>query len=875
MQKPTKQQLNEIAFEVWQAHMAEIKKNPGLAGIILQRCKQLLRRLVHFYKRLRSQRRRTRRLLQSKLSTSLAGAALILALSSTPTNAAIINVDGTVCTLSDAITAANTDAAAGECVTGAGADTIVLQPGSTHTLLEPLPYVTSQMTIEGNGATIERDSAAAHKFSVFSIDCGDLILNNTTITGGAGGSGGGVSIGCGMPTSLTLNDSIITGNTAYDGGGGVGGYEGTINIHNSTISENVAYCSHSSCGGGGIFMENNGNVVIENSIIVNNSVNSNGGGIFSLNGLLTISNSTISGNTADKGGGVFAYDNLDTTDIINSTITGNTALTGGGVYTYYGTISLANSIVSGNQAPTGREVFVPGEYAISYDSYNLLGFNGDAGVSGFTPGATDIVPGAGVQVSDILDTALADNGGPTLTHAIVSGSPAIDAVPEPSCASATDQRGISRPQGAGCDIGAFELEETADADSDGISDDMDNCPTDYNPDQLDFDGDGIGDVCDNCPNDSENDIDNDSICGDIDNCPNVANSQQSNIDEDGLGDLCDPCPADPNNECDPNGSTAEEIPSEEGGTVETPNGDLTIDVDPGDLSEDTSISVTQTIPQDPNVDLLIGPSPGLGVSVATYILEPDGLLLENSVTITVTADVTHVNQNQRERLSLYQWDETEQSFVPVAGAYCSVVEDPPGTFIKTCTAELDHFSVYAMVAPLDSDNDGIPDLFMNEQDNCPNIPNTDQADLDEDGIGDVCDDCTDTDGDGCGNPGYPANTCDVDNCPDEDSTGFDVDGDGCIDSVSRLTTLVETLVNEGVIDEQMENSLISKITNAWNSADKENICAAVNQLEALINQVNAQRGKKISDAAADQVNTYTQSVIDWYLDQLPEGETCS
>jgi len=129
-----------------------------------------------------------------------------------------------------------------------------------------------------------------------------------------------------------------------------------------------------------------------------------------------------------------------------------------------------------------------------------------------------------------------------------------------------------------------------------------------------------------------------------------------------------------------------------------------------------------------------------------------------------------------------------------------------------------------------------------------------------------CGSFVDSDGDGIPD--------DEDDCPLEDSTGFDVDGDGCIDSISGLTTLVETLVDEGVIDEQMRNSLLSKMDNASQSADKENICTAVNQLEALINQVNAQRGKKISDDAADQVIAYTQSVIDWYLNQLPEGETC-
>ena len=56
-------------------------------------------------------------------------------------------------------------------------------------------------------------------------------------------------------------------------------------------------------------------------------------------------------------------------------------------------------------------------------------------------------------------------------------------------------------------------------------------------------------------------------------------------------------------------------------------------------------------------------------------------------------------------------DGIEDKFEPVAGETCSLDEDPPGTFIKTCSAELDHFSTYAMVAPLDSDGDGIPDQF--------------------------------------------------------------------------------------------------------------------------------------------------------------------
>ena len=114
----------------------------------------------------------------------------------------------------------------------------------------------------------------------------------------------------------------------------------------------------------------------------------------------------------------------------------------------------------------------------------------------------------------------------------------------------------------------------------------------------------------------------------------------------------------------------------------------------------------------------------------------------------------------------------------------------------------------------------------------------------------------------------------VDACPGEDATGFDADGDGCIDTLTGLTDVIATLVALGVIDENMQNSLTSKLTNALGSADRENICAGVGQLQAFKNQIEAQRGKKVSEDAADLLIQYADNLIAQLLDQLAPGEVC-
>jgi hypothetical protein len=216
------------------------------------------------------------------------------------------------------------------------------------------------------------------------------------------------------------------------------------------------------------------------------------------------------------------------------------------------------------------------------------------------------------------------------------------------------------------------------------------------------------------------DVDGDGISGSADNCPATYNPMQTDTDGDGLGDLCDPCPADPFNQCDPNGSDAEEIDPNVGGTIETPDGALRIDIEPNDLNAPATISVTRVDWPDPNVDLMLGPHPGWGVALAAYDLEPNVLVFNNPITLTTTLTETSVkNENECDRLGLYARD-TNGKFVPIKDANCqSSYEADMKTCTKTCIAEVNCLSIYAMLLPMDWDcrvlgdmtGDGIVDIY--------------------------------------------------------------------------------------------------------------------------------------------------------------------
>jgi len=417
-----------------------------------------------------------------------------------PATAATINVtasapdaltagDGS-CSLREAIMNINAgaDTTGGDCV-NSGAygtnDTIIVPTGTyRNAIWGGTPEdanvsgdldILKSVTIQGAGAasTIIDGLSGNLNERVLDVHTGNITIDGVTITNGFARAlpGGGVR----ASNSVTITNSTISGNVTAAVGGGVFAVNSAI-ITNSTISGNRADIFD----GGGVFAANS--AIITNSTISGNNAAHKGGGVFG--GTATITNSTISGNTAASacigcggitsgyGGGVYAP--ISAT-ITNSTISGNhAAIEGGGVLIDIGgTATITNSTISGNHATTGGGVFIMGSVTAtitnSIVANNLSG--GDCGGGPpFTSGGNNISSDATcsfVAMTDQVSTdpllgPLANNGGPTFTHALLPGSPAIDAGDATTCANAAvngmDQRGVTRPQGAGCDIGAFEFE---------------------------------------------------------------------------------------------------------------------------------------------------------------------------------------------------------------------------------------------------------------------------------------------------------------------------------------------------------------------------------------------------------------------------------
>lgn len=487
------------------------------------------------------------------------------------------------CSLIEAIVNSNDDVATyGDCVSGSGPDTVVLQDGvyalnavdHVDNGNNGLPAITGAIAIEGNGATVTRVARGVAgpglQMRIFHVAAGgNLTLNNLTISNGeatAGAGGGGIRNAGG---SVTLLDCTVTGNTTYGAnGGGILNVRGAVWIERSEVSGNQAIGGV----GGGVFNDS-GNVSIERSeISLNTAINAesaaHGGGLASRadrssTAILAINQSVITSNTVDapdgSGGGVAAWsvgDGVSVLALNDSLVWANLASHGGGLW-----IAGARGAAQGSGAAISRSAIV-GNRASGYGSEHGSGAGianfaattvianstiaenaaagtiassgggiDNASAAGFPPamlrllnatvafnsalfqggGIANHQLGAGAQAtvatantiiaanvarngancwangaieslgnnledantcrfdqpSDWPDTdprlvLLAANGGPTPTYALQANSPAIDAGDYAICAAAPvsgiDQRGVSRPQGATCDSGAYEFQ---------------------------------------------------------------------------------------------------------------------------------------------------------------------------------------------------------------------------------------------------------------------------------------------------------------------------------------------------------------------------------------------------------------------------------
>jgi CSLREA domain-containing protein len=378
------------------------------------------------------------------------------------------------CTLREAINAANANAPV--------ANTIKFSRSGTITLGATLPTITDDLTINGSGQAI-------------------IVSGNDTVR----------VLVVQNSKSLTLkNLTIAHGKCASCDGGGIYNDGGTVNVFNSTFSDNAALGAG---GGAGIF-SNGGTVNVTKSIFSGNTATYDGGGIYPYGATLNVTQSTFSGNTVGRsGGGIHAYGTLN---VIASTFSGNLSDSGGGIYNAYGVVNVANSTFSNNGGVGGGLAGIPGgggilNYSgVFYVSSSTFSGNygeadtgtirnelgtltikntiithtidlGDCYNSGTLIGINNLVDdssclGSGssslgrVGAVTAFDSTLRDNGGTTKTHAISSASNAVNAVTDCTYVSSvsnplfangarvlSDQRGVKRPQGRRCDVGAYEL----------------------------------------------------------------------------------------------------------------------------------------------------------------------------------------------------------------------------------------------------------------------------------------------------------------------------------------------------------------------------------------------------------------------------------
>jgi hypothetical protein len=395
-----------------------------------------------------------------------------------------------------------TDAAPGDTITFFGVGVVTLTSGEL--------FIEKSLTLEApssSSLTVRRSAdAGTTAFRIFHISGAQtaVTISGLTITNGLttmsadgggvfnegatlglincvvggntadGASGGGVT---NLGGTVNISDCIIADNSTTGGGFGGGIYNvgaATMSISDSTVAGNKA----AGAGGGGII--NCATLNMIRSTISNNTSAKQGGGLNNEGGVATLTNSTLSGNTAGGSGTGGAALNISfpgeqaaSLRLVNCTVTNNSGTNCGGLDTENNNVGanvetrLKSTIVAQQAVGPDFHSFGGSGIALLSDGYNI---DGD-GTSSFANGTNADQVGSAASPLDAKLVPLASNGGPTQTHALLPGSPAIDK--GNSSGSSTDQRGMPRPfdylfpmfpnaaGGDGSDVGAYELQPVA------------------------------------------------------------------------------------------------------------------------------------------------------------------------------------------------------------------------------------------------------------------------------------------------------------------------------------------------------------------------------------------------------------------------------
>jgi len=394
-------------------------------------------------------------------------------------------------------------------ITGPGASDLAISGGDLVAVL----IVNAGATAAISGLTIEHGSSllGGGIFNAGTLTLTGCVISNNTV----GNQLGGGILNAG---TMSLISSTVSGNSAgtlNEGGrgGGIYNYQGTLTLTNSTVSDNTALGNNQQSDpdrfgiGGGI--ENEGTLTLTNSTVSQNTaMGANGAGlgggidngsVGEATAILTLVGSTVSGNQADWGaGGILASGSVS---LLNSTISGNSCgsadnpscdISAAGIY-WVGVypshlLTMSFTTVSGNscygicsggiwvdtqvtvlsQPPVVKNTILannspnetPGNCIIQGGQFVSGGYNlsDDATCASFLTQTGDL----NSTPAGLDPAGLQNNGGPTQTIGLLPTSPAVNAIPLSACTDAsgnpvtTDQRGVPRPQGSGCDIGAFE-----------------------------------------------------------------------------------------------------------------------------------------------------------------------------------------------------------------------------------------------------------------------------------------------------------------------------------------------------------------------------------------------------------------------------------